>query len=46
MRGWVKVDEENEYKAWLSEQTTFEEMMASIGKSKLIQLALNNKGDE
>ena len=41
MKGWVSVDEESEYKEWLSEQTTFEEMMASNGKSDLIKLALN-----
>ena len=34
-----------DYEEWLSEQTTFEEMMASIGKSDLIQLALNFKGE-
>jgi heme/copper-type cytochrome/quinol oxidase subunit 2 len=45
MRGWVKVDEESDYKEWLSEQMTFEDMMVSIGKNDLIQLALNNKGD-
>jgi len=45
MRGYVSVDEEADYQEWLSEQTTFEEMMASIGKSDLVQLALNIKGD-
>ena len=45
MRGYVSVDEEADYKEWLSEQTTFEELMASIGKSDLIQLALNFKGE-
>jgi hypothetical protein len=46
MRGWVSVDEEADYQKWLSEQTTFEEMMTSIGKSDAIQLALNIKGDK
>jgi len=46
MRGWVSVDEEADYKEWLSEQTTFEEMMASLGKSDAIKLALNINGDE
>ena len=45
MRGYVLVDEEADYQEWLSEQTTFKEMMASIGKSDLVQLALNIKGD-
>ena len=45
MRGYVSVDEEADYQEWLSEQTTFEEIMASIGKSDLVQLALNIKGD-
>jgi len=46
MRGWVSVDEEDDYQEWLSEQTTFEEMMASLGKSDAIKLALNINGDE
>ena len=46
MRGWVSVDEETDYQKWLSEQTTFEEMMTSIGKSDAIQLALNIKGEK
>ena len=45
MRGRVLVDEQNDYEEWLSEQMTFEEMMASIDKTDLIQLALNRKGD-
>ena len=45
MRGRVQVDEIEDYQEWLSEQYTFEEMMASIDKSDLIQLALNKKGD-
>ena len=44
LRGDVLVDEESDYQEWLSEQTTFEEMMASYGKSNLIQLALNIRG--
>jgi len=46
MRGWVSVDEEADYKEWLSEQTTFGEMMASIGKSNNIKLALNINGEK
>ena len=46
MRGWVSVDEEDDYQEWLNEQTTFEEMMASLGKSDAIKLALNINGDE
>ena len=45
MRGRVLVDEQKDYEEWLSEQMTFEEMMASIDKTDLIQLALNKKGD-
>ena len=45
MRGRVLVDEQKDYEEWLSEQITFEEMMASINKTDLIQLALNKKGD-
>ena len=45
MRGRVLVDEQKDYEEWLSEQMTFEEMMASINKTDLIQLALNKKGD-
>ena len=45
MRGRVLVDEQEDYKEWLSEQMTFEEMMASIDKTDLIQIALNKKGD-
>ena len=44
MRGRVLVDEETDYQQWLNEQMTFKEMLASIGKSDLIKLALN-KGD-
>ena len=46
MRGRVLVDEQKDYAEWLSEQMTFEEMMASIDKTDLIQIALNNKGDK
>jgi cytochrome c oxidase subunit 2 len=46
MRGWVSVDEETDYQEWLSEQTTFEEMMASFGKSDVIKLALNINGEK
>ena len=45
MRGRVLVDEKKDYEEWLSEQMTFEEMMASIDKTDLIQIALNKKGD-
>ena len=45
MRGRVLVDEQKDYDEWLSEQMTFEEMLASINKTDLIQLALNKKGD-
>ena len=41
MRGRVQVDEETEYQQWLEEQTTFKEMLASIGKTDLIKLASN-----
>ena len=46
MRGWVSVDEEADYKEWLSEQTTFGEMMASLGKSNDTKLALNINGEK
>ena len=46
MRGRVLVDEQKDYEEWLSEQMTFEEIMASINKTDLIQLALNKKGDK
>ena len=46
MKGRVLVDEKKDYEEWLSEQMTFEEMMASIDKTDLIQIALNNKGDK
>ena len=45
MRGRVLVDEQKDYDEWLSEQITFEEMMASIDKTDLIQIALNKKGE-
>jgi len=41
MRGRVLVDEESEYQQWINEQMTFKELLASIGKSDLIKLALN-----
>ena len=43
MKGRVLVDNEQDYKEWLSEQINFEEYMASLNKTELIQLALNNK---
>ena len=43
MKGRVLVDNEEDYKEWLSEQINFEEYMASLNKTELIQLALNNK---
>ena len=46
MRGWVSVDEEADYKEWLSEQTTFGEMLASLDKSNNIKLALNINGEK
>ena len=46
MRGRIQVDEENDYIEWLSEQMTFEEMMASNNKSDLIKLALNKRGEK
>ncbi len=45
MKGRVLVDEKDDYEEWLSEQMTFEEMMASLDKIDLIQIALNNKGE-
>ena len=45
MRGRVLVDEKKDYEEWLSEQMTFEEIMASIDQTDLIQLALNIKGN-
>ena len=45
MLGYVIVDEEEDYNEWLSEQMTFEEVLASNGKSDLIKLALNKKND-
>ncbi len=45
MLGYVIVDEQEDYDEWLSEQMTFEEIMASNGKSDLIKLALNKKND-
>ena len=46
MRGRVLVDEQKDYEEVLSEQMTFEEMMASIDKTDLVQIALNKKGDK
>ena len=43
MLGRVLVDEQEEYEEWLSEQMTFEEAMASIERTDLIQIALNKK---
>jgi len=45
MLGYVIVDEQEDYDEWLSEQMTFEEILASNGKSDLIKLALNKKND-
>ena len=45
MLGYVIVDEEEDYNEWLSEQMTFEETLASNGKSDLIKIALNKKND-
>ena len=43
MLGRVLVEDQKNYEEWLSEQMTFEEMMASIEKTDLIQIALNKK---
>ena len=43
--GMFEETEQKDYEEWLSEQMTFEEMMASIDKTDLIQIALNKKGD-
>ena len=43
MLGRVLVDEQEDYEEWLSEQMTFEEAMASIERTDLIQIALNKK---
>ncbi|MBS56496.1 MAG: cytochrome-c oxidase [Rickettsiales bacterium] len=43
MRGRVQVDKIEDYNEWLTEQYTFEEMMASVNKTDLIQIALNKK---
>ena len=45
MLGYVVVDEVDDYNEWLNEQMTFEEVLASNGKSDLIKLALNKKND-
>jgi cytochrome c oxidase subunit 2 len=45
MLGYVIVDEQEDYDEWLSEQMTFEEILASNGKSDLIKLALNKRND-
>jgi len=45
MRGRVQVDEKKEYEEWLSEQTTFQEMLASLEKNDLIKIAKNIKGE-
>ena len=45
MKGRVLVDEKDDYEEWLSEQMTFEDILASNGKSDLIKLALNKKND-
>ena len=38
MRGWVSVDEQEDYQAWLQEQETFEEMMARNNDNKEIEI--------
>ena len=38
-------NEKQDYNEWLNEQMTFEEIMASNGKSDLIKLALNKKNE-
>ena len=45
MLGYVYVDEQKEYDEWVDEQMTFEEVLASNGKSDLIKIALNKKND-
>ena len=45
MLGYVIVDEQDDYNEWISEQMTFEEIMASNGKSDLIKVALNNRNN-
>ena len=40
------VDEKKDYEEWLGEQMTFEEIMASIDQTDLIELALNKKGNK
>ena len=45
MLGYVYVDEQKEYDEWVDEQMTFEEVLASNGKSDLIKIALNKKKD-
>ena len=39
MQGRVLVDEEEDYRNWLEEQMTFEEMLASNDNSDLLKLA-------
>ena len=43
MRGRVLVDQEEDYLAWLNEQTTFEEMLAKSGSGERFKLASNEK---
>ena len=45
MLGYVIVDDQKEYDEWLNEQETFEDILASNGKSDLIKIALNKKND-
>jgi uncharacterized protein (DUF3820 family) len=39
MQGRALVDEEEDYRNWLDEQMTFEEMLASNDNSDLLKLA-------
>ena len=43
MRGRLIVDKEKDYLAWLSEQMTFEEMLAKNGNSNSLKLVYNNE---
>jgi cytochrome c oxidase subunit 2 len=45
MRGLVVVDNESDYQAWLSEQTTFAQTMARAGTKDGVTLAMNGGGD-
>ena len=43
MRGRLIVDKEKDYLAWLSEQVTFEKMLAKNGNSNSLKLVYNNE---